>query len=82
VLFTNKRWLTESVSRMQGLGCNILQPFEYCVHMEKDELEPKLNMTWCACSGVRDVSAEADVEEFFSDFGDTQDRRECRVVQL
>jgi|694.fasta_scaffold00015_74 predicted small metal-binding protein len=38
VLFTNKKWLVESV---ESLKTNkILQPFEYCVHLEKDLYQP------------------------------------------
>ncbi len=38
VLFTNKRWLVEGVEQLQK--SNIIQPFEYCVHLEKDEIKP------------------------------------------
>jgi hypothetical protein len=39
VLFTNHSWLTESVKVLQN-GANILQPFSYCVHLNKDEVQP------------------------------------------
>jgi hypothetical protein len=42
VLFTNKNWLVESVEKLKKV--NILQPFEYCFHLEKDELEPSFNI--------------------------------------
>ncbi len=38
VLFTNKNWLVDGVKELQDKM--ILQPFEYCVHLEKDETEP------------------------------------------
>lgn len=42
VLFTNKNWLVESVEKLKTV--NIIQPFEFCVHLEKDELEPSFDM--------------------------------------
>ena len=42
IIFTNLNWLTESVQAFKD-GYNILQPFEYCVHLEKDELKPNFN---------------------------------------
>lgn len=38
VIFTNKNWMVEGVEQLQS--CNILQPFEYCVHLDRDETEP------------------------------------------
>ncbi len=35
VLFTNKEWLTESVEVLKTK--NLMQPFEYCTHLNKDE---------------------------------------------
>lgn len=42
VIFTNLNWLTESVNLLKG-PANIVQPFEYCIHMEKDELKPSFD---------------------------------------
>ena len=42
VIFTNKNWLTDSVKEFEK-GANILQPFEYCIHLEKDQLKPNFN---------------------------------------
>lgn len=42
VIFTNENWLTESVSKLQT-GCNIIQPFEYCIHLNQDETKPNFN---------------------------------------
>lgn len=39
VLFTNNDWLIHSVAKLKN-GCNILQPFEYCFHLDRDEIEP------------------------------------------
>ena len=41
VLFTNNNWLVESVESLQTN--KILQPFEYCVHLEKDLYQPLFN---------------------------------------
>jgi hypothetical protein len=39
ILFTNPNWLEESVNVMKA-GANMIQPFEYCVHLQKGEIEP------------------------------------------
>lgn len=38
VIFTNKNWLIDSVEELQVN--NLVQPFEYCIHLDKDELQP------------------------------------------
>jgi hypothetical protein len=43
VLFTNKNWLVEASNKLRQ-GANLIQPFEYCVHLEKDELEPSFSL--------------------------------------
>ena len=42
VIFTNKNWLTDGVKALQTN--NIIQPFEYCAHMEINELEPSFSI--------------------------------------
>ncbi len=42
VLFTNRNWIPESVEQLQG-EARILQPFEYCVHLNKDEEKPSFD---------------------------------------
>ena len=42
VLFTNKNWLVEGVESLQTN--KILQPFEYCVHLDKDLYQPLFNV--------------------------------------
>lgn len=42
VIFTNKNWLTEGVKQLKTN--NIVQPFEYCVHLEQDQLEPNFDL--------------------------------------
>jgi hypothetical protein len=42
VIFTNQAWLLEGVEQLQKH--NIIQPFEYCAHLEKDELKPSFDM--------------------------------------
>jgi hypothetical protein len=43
VIFTNKNWLVDAVRKMKD-GANIIQPFKYCIHLEKDENEPSFNV--------------------------------------
>ncbi len=38
VIFTNKNWLVDGVGALKHY--TIIQPFEYCVHLEKDETSP------------------------------------------
>lgn len=42
VIFTNLNWLTEGVEQLKYN--NIIQPFEHCVHLEKDENVPSFSM--------------------------------------
>ncbi len=42
VLFTNLNWLTEGVQVLEEE--NIIQPFEYCIHLEKNQLEPNFDV--------------------------------------
>jgi len=42
VLFTNRRWLVEGVKVLQRE--RIVQPFEFCVHLERDEVKPGFNL--------------------------------------
>ena len=42
VLFTNKWWLTQGVEALQKAA--IVQPFEWCVHLDKHKLVPSFNM--------------------------------------
>lgn len=43
VIFTNNNWLIEGVKVLQS-GCTIIQPFEYCVHLDKDQFKPNFNL--------------------------------------
>lgn len=43
VIFSNKNWLVESVEQLETN--NIVQPFEYCVHLDKDYDEPDFDIT-------------------------------------
>lgn len=38
VLFSNKNWLVDGVKQLKKV--KIIQPFEYCVHLEENETEP------------------------------------------
>ncbi|MBP9886434.1 MAG: hypothetical protein KBF93_09055 [Leptospiraceae bacterium] len=42
ILFTNPNWIIEGVRELQS--ANIIQPFEFCVHLEKDETEPSFDL--------------------------------------
>jgi hypothetical protein len=43
IIFTNPNWLQESVQVMKN-GANIVQPFEFGIHLNKGELAPKFNV--------------------------------------
>jgi hypothetical protein len=40
VIFTNKNWMLDAAKELSG-GSKIVQLFEYCVHLNKDEQNPK-----------------------------------------
>lgn len=42
VLFTNLDWLPESVEALET--ADIVQPFEYCIHLEKNQLKPSFDV--------------------------------------
>lgn len=42
VVFTNLNWLVDGVNQLQEN--KIIQPFEYCVHLERDETKPSFPM--------------------------------------
>ena len=42
VIFTNQNWLVEAVEVLQHH--NLVQPFEYCIHLDQDQLEPTFNL--------------------------------------
>ena len=44
VLFTNKDWLVQGVEELKYN--NIIQPFEYCVHLNEGELKPSFDVTY------------------------------------
>jgi hypothetical protein len=43
VLFTNQNWLVESVNELKERAA-IVQPFEYCVHLQRNKLTPHFNI--------------------------------------
>jgi hypothetical protein len=43
ILFTNNNWITDSVKLMQS-GSTILQPFEYCFHLDENETKPSYDI--------------------------------------
>ena len=42
ILFTNKDWLVQGVEELKYN--NIIQPFEYCVHLKEGEVSPSFNV--------------------------------------
>lgn len=44
VIFENKNWLVEGVKALQENV--IIQPFEYCVHLDRDEVKPSFEVPW------------------------------------
>lgn len=42
VKFTNLNWLVDGVAALQQK--NIIQPFEYCVHLDRNQTEPDFNV--------------------------------------
>ncbi len=46
VLFTNLNWMTESVQAMQRRAA-IVQPWEYCIHLNRDEKKPTFDVESC-----------------------------------
>jgi hypothetical protein len=42
VLFTNPNWLVEGVEKLQT--AKIIQPFEYCVHLQKNQTAPDFDV--------------------------------------
>lgn len=42
VIFTNLNWLVDGVEQLKIR--NIIQPFEYCVHLEQNHLRPTFNL--------------------------------------
>ncbi len=43
VVFTNKNWMIDSVEQLQTN--NLVQPFEYCIHLDQDQSEPHFDLT-------------------------------------
>lgn len=43
IILTNRNWLVEGVNELKTN--NIIQPFQYCVHLEKDELKPSFDLS-------------------------------------
>lgn len=42
VIFTNRNWLVDGVNALKKY--KIIQPFEYCVHLNKDEFKPTFDV--------------------------------------
>lgn len=42
IMFTNPRWMVQGVEELKRN--RIIQPFEYCVHLDKDEKKPSFDM--------------------------------------
>ena len=44
VIFTNDNWLVDGVKSLQTN--NLVQPFEYCIHLEQDETKPSFSVEY------------------------------------
>jgi hypothetical protein len=44
VIFTNKNWMVDAVAELQPDKNRMVQLFEYCVHLEQDELSPNFDV--------------------------------------
>lgn len=44
VLFTNPNWLVQAVAALQPHKYSIVQPFEYGIHLEQDQLKPSFDV--------------------------------------
>ena len=44
VIFTNKNWMVDAVAELQPDKNRMVQLFEYCVHLEQDELSPNFSV--------------------------------------
>jgi len=53
VIFTNLNWLVDGVKELKNYS-HIIQPFEYCVHLNKDEMIPNFDVESVRhnCSGI------------------------------
>lgn len=40
IIFQNKNWIINSINLLKD-NVDIMQPFEYCIHLEKDEIQPR-----------------------------------------
>jgi hypothetical protein len=54
VLFTNKNWMVEGVEQLQT--ANIIQPFEFCIHLEKNQIAPAFDVEAARSAPVRNPS--------------------------
>ncbi len=77
VIFTNKNWMVESVAKLKTK--NIIQPFEYCVHLDQDELEPNFNMNTAKLS-VDSVMVVNRHPKVWRSFGSNMEDRKDRAA--
>lgn len=47
VLFANSHWLTDAVKVLED-GAMVVQPFEYCVHLGRNEMQPSFDVAEAA----------------------------------
>lgn len=69
VVFTNLDWLANGVKELKSN--NIIQPFEYCVHLEKDELEPSFNLNEILSNSLPNEKNSKVWRSFCANFVDT-----------
>jgi hypothetical protein len=70
VIFTNLDWIVEGVHELQSN--NIIQPFEYCVFLEKDEIKPSFSMNEIKDSYLPNAINNKVWRSFSANFVDTE----------
>jgi hypothetical protein len=66
VIFTNLDWFVDGVKQLKKH--KIIQPFEYCVHLEKDQYEPSFDMDEIIDSSTPNVENKKVWRSFSSNY--------------
>lgn len=67
VLFTNPNWLVEAVEQLQTN--NLVQPFEYCVHLQRHQLKPDFRVDDYRATASESIRHPQLWRSFASNFG-------------
>lgn len=65
VRFSNLNWMVDSANVLRNQDCNILQPFEYCCHLEKDKTVPDFDLDSVKSKKPSDLAKENKVWKSF-----------------